>query len=69
MHFKCITFEVHEMRAIETLRRSCRFERVGHIFPKFDADGWTILEEEEGDGFEIHIGRIFLIVGIKKRER
>ena len=59
--------EVREMRVIEALRRACRFERVGHIFLKFDADGWNILEEEEGDGVEIHIGQIFLIVGIKKK--
>ena len=56
------------MRAIEALRGFCHIERVGHIFPKFDADGWNILEEEEGDGLEVHVGPIFLIIGIKKRK-
>ena len=56
------------MGAIEALRGFCHIERVGHIFPKFDADGWNILEEEEGDGLEIRIGPIFLIIGIKKKE-
>ena len=69
MHFKCITFEVREMGAIEALRNLCYVGKIGFIFPKFDADGWNILEEEEGDGLEVHVGPIFLIVGIKKRKR
>ena len=55
------------MRMIEALRNLCYVGKIDFIFPRYSGDD-GILEEEEGDGLEIHIGPIFLMIGIKKKK-
>jgi len=55
------------MRAIEALRNLCYIGKIGFIFPKFDADGWNILEEEEGSAVEFHLWRLFIVIGWKRK--